>query len=151
MQANGVSSGPNTLSAPLDFTPFSIPANATTGVYLVATLSPLRYQGTNAGATTSFESEYLNLTGGEAKSAPFTIAGQTFVPRVFSGELSYSRLPSGGCYADCDASATLDIFDIICFASAHALLNPYADCNEDSVFDFFDFLCFQTQYSVGCG
>ncbi len=54
------------------------------------------------------------------------------------------------CYPDCDASATLDIDDFICFQTFFALNDPYADCDGDSVLTIDDFICFQTFFAIGC-
>jgi hypothetical protein len=58
------------------------------------------------------------------------------------------------CYADCDGSAVLDIFDFLCFGNRFSSLDQYA-CNCDrttgpDTCDIFDFLCFGNAFSVGC-
>jgi hypothetical protein len=57
---------------------------------------------------------------------------------------------AGGCYADCDASGSLDFFDFLCFQNAFAAGEPYADCDGSGSLDFFDFLCFQNEFAAGC-
>jgi hypothetical protein len=57
---------------------------------------------------------------------------------------------SGGCFADCDGSGALDIFDFLCFQNAFAAGEPYADCDGDGQRDIFDFLCFQNAFAAGC-
>ena len=55
------------------------------------------------------------------------------------------------CYADCDRSGALDIFDFLCFQNSFVLGEPYAcDCDPDPVCDIFDFLCFQSAFVAGC-
>ncbi|MFG0285080.1 MAG: hypothetical protein ACF8R7_11710 [Phycisphaerales bacterium JB039] len=56
----------------------------------------------------------------------------------------------GACYADCDASDGLDLFDFLCFQNAFATGDPYADCDGNGALDLFDFLCFQTEFAAGC-
>jgi len=54
------------------------------------------------------------------------------------------------CYADCDRSGSLDIFDFLCFQNAFVTMDPYADCDNSTTFDIFDFLCFQDAFVIGC-
>ncbi|MFG0283861.1 MAG: GC-type dockerin domain-anchored protein [Phycisphaerales bacterium JB039] len=60
------------------------------------------------------------------------------------------RIDCGGCYADCDADGTLDIFDFLCFQNAFTTKDRYADCDGDGTWDIFDFLCFQNEFTAGC-
>ncbi len=58
------------------------------------------------------------------------------------------------CYADCDQSGVLDIFDFLCFQNGFFLGDPTV-CNCDTstgenVCDLFDFLCFQSAFVGGC-
>ena len=55
------------------------------------------------------------------------------------------------CYADCDATGALDIFDFLCFQNSFVSGEPYAcDCDPDPACDIFDFLCFQNAFVGGC-
>ena len=54
------------------------------------------------------------------------------------------------CYADCDASGSLDFFDFLCFQNEFAAKTAYADCDMSGSHDFFDFLCFQNAFAAGC-
>ena len=60
------------------------------------------------------------------------------------------------CYADCDGSGVLDLFDFLCFQNSFVNSEPYAcDCDittgtNPPVCDIFDFLCFQNAFVVGC-
>jgi hypothetical protein len=58
--------------------------------------------------------------------------------------------PPPECYADCDASGSLDFFDFLCFQNLFAAGDPDADCDESGDLDFFDFLCFQNVFAAGC-
>lgn len=55
------------------------------------------------------------------------------------------------CYADCDGSGALDVFDFLCFQNAFGSGDPRADCDGDGSIDLFDFLCFQNSFDAGCG
>ncbi|MCH7791673.1 MAG: hypothetical protein IID31_05255 [Planctomycetes bacterium] len=62
-----------------------------------------------------------------------------------------SVLTCAPCYADCDGSGTLDIFDFLCFQNSFVNGEPYAcDCDPDPACDIFDFLCFQNAFVGGC-
>ena len=55
------------------------------------------------------------------------------------------------CYADCDRSGVLDIFDFLCFQNSFVLGESYAcECDPDPACDIFDFLCFQNAFVAGC-
>ncbi len=58
------------------------------------------------------------------------------------------------CYADCDATATLDLFDYLCFTDRFAAGDVYAcDCDTSTgpgVCDVFDFICFGNGFAAGC-
>ena len=60
------------------------------------------------------------------------------------------------CYADCNGSGTLDLFDFLCFQNSFVNGEPYAcDCDittgtNPPVCDIFDFLCFQNAFVGGC-
>lgn len=57
---------------------------------------------------------------------------------------------SAGCYADCDGTGTLDLFDFLCFVNAFNNGDPYADCDGTGTLDLFDFLCFVNEFNAGC-
>ncbi|MFG0283183.1 MAG: GC-type dockerin domain-anchored protein, partial [Phycisphaerales bacterium JB039] len=71
-------------------------------------------------------------------------------PAEGSALLRIPPLPPDYCYADCDSSGELDIFDFLCFQNAFAAGRSLADCNLDCFVDFFDFLCFQNAFAAGC-
>lgn len=55
-----------------------------------------------------------------------------------------------GCYADCDGSGELDLFDFLCFTNDFNLGVESADCDGSGDLDLFDFLCFMNAFSEGC-
>jgi hypothetical protein len=57
---------------------------------------------------------------------------------------------SRSCYADCDASGSLDFFDFLCYQDLFAAGDPAADCDGSGQLDFFDFLCYQDEFAAGC-
>ncbi|MCH7792464.1 MAG: hypothetical protein IID31_09325, partial [Planctomycetes bacterium] len=72
-------------------------------------------------------------------------------PNAGRSDAFLARYEIDSCYADCDQSGTLDIFDFLCFQNAFTLGDPYAcDCDPDPICDIFDFLCFQNAYVLGC-
>ena len=54
------------------------------------------------------------------------------------------------CYADCDGSGALNIFDYICFGNEYAAGNAYADCDGSGSLNIFDYICFGNEYAAGC-
>ncbi|MCA9278032.1 MAG: hypothetical protein H6815_04500 [Phycisphaeraceae bacterium] len=56
----------------------------------------------------------------------------------------------GGCYADCDGSGTLNIFDYICFGNEYSAGTSYADCDSSGSLNIFDYICYGNEYSAGC-
>ncbi len=58
------------------------------------------------------------------------------------------------CYADCDGTSTLTIFDYLCFSDRFAAEDAYAcDCDTSTgagVCDIFDFVCFGNRFAAGC-
>jgi len=54
------------------------------------------------------------------------------------------------CYADCDRSGELDIFDFLCFQNQFIIEDPLADCDDSGGWDIFDFLCYQDKFAAGC-
>jgi hypothetical protein len=55
-----------------------------------------------------------------------------------------------GCYADCDASGALDVFDYLCFINLFESESAEADCDSTGDLDLFDFLCYVNRFSEGC-
>jgi hypothetical protein len=76
-------------------------------------------------------------------------AGSLGAPNAGSLDVFLARY-GDSCYADCDTSGSLDIFDFLCFQDAFVMMDPYADCDGNSAFDIFDFLCFQDAFVTGC-
>jgi hypothetical protein len=58
------------------------------------------------------------------------------------------------CFADCDGSRALDVFDFLCFQDAFLAGDPFAcECDTSSgawVCDLMDFVCFQEAFAAGC-
>jgi trimeric autotransporter adhesin len=54
------------------------------------------------------------------------------------------------CYADCNASGSLNVHDFVCFQTLYALGEPKADCDANGELNIDDFFCFQTLYAMGC-
>ncbi|MCA9279533.1 MAG: hypothetical protein H6815_01115 [Phycisphaeraceae bacterium] len=73
------------------------------------------------------------------------VASRFVVYRVMQG-----TQPPEPCYADCDGSGSLNIFDYICFGNAYVNELVTADCNEDCKLDVFDYICYGNAYVAGC-
>lgn len=56
----------------------------------------------------------------------------------------------GYCYADCDQSGTIDLFDVICYLNKLDAGEAGADCTGEGDLDFFDVLCFLNEFNGGC-
>ncbi|MCA9278036.1 MAG: hypothetical protein H6815_04520 [Phycisphaeraceae bacterium] len=54
------------------------------------------------------------------------------------------------CYADCDSSGSLNIFDYICFGNEYVAGTSYADCDGSGSLNVFDYICFGNAYAAGC-
>ncbi|MCA9279871.1 MAG: hypothetical protein H6815_05425 [Phycisphaeraceae bacterium] len=54
------------------------------------------------------------------------------------------------CYADCDQSGSLNIFDYICFGNEYSAGSSYADCDGSGSLNIFDYICFGNEYVNGC-
>lgn len=54
------------------------------------------------------------------------------------------------CYADCDGSGAIDLFDFLCFLNNFSSGSPEADCDRNGLLDVFDYLCFLNAYFTGC-
>jgi len=55
-----------------------------------------------------------------------------------------------GCYADCDESGALDLFDYLCFIGQFNMGAKGGDCDGSGGLDLFDFLCFVNAFNAGC-
>jgi hypothetical protein len=80
-----------------------------------------------------------------------------FVHHQLRGALDISTFEFGTldislcqCYADCNGSGELDVFDFLCFQNVFAAASPLADCDRSGELDVFDFLCFQNEFAAGC-
>jgi hypothetical protein len=89
--------------------------------------------------------------GAIGASEPFWIVfNQNESPAVFEEAMEWALLFLGGCYADCDGSGGLDVFDFLCFQDLFVQSDPRADCDGSGGLDVFDFLCFQDAFVAGC-
>jgi hypothetical protein len=61
-----------------------------------------------------------------------------------------SGLIEVGCYADCDSSGALDVFDYLCFINLFEAESAEADCDSSGDLDLFDFLCYVNSFAAGC-
>lgn len=75
---------------------------------------------------------------------------QSIVEAGFDGLRVERVVCNQACYADCDQSGSLDLFDFLCFTNAFNAQNPYADCDQSGSLDLFDFLCFTNSFNAGC-
>ncbi|MCA9278075.1 MAG: hypothetical protein H6815_04710 [Phycisphaeraceae bacterium] len=78
------------------------------------------------------------------------IANPWTTGEVFSGAAFASFLVETSCYADCDGSGALNIFDYICFGNEYAAGTSYADCDGSGSLNIFDYICFGNAYAAGC-
>lgn len=133
------------------------------GVMNRLTYSRIYYASTRTGAidlTTYLSHLYPGSVAGGAESRPtgMSLDGKRIVG--YAGSLQYTTQNPHGwtvsiegadvCYADCDASGTLNIFDSICFGNAYVAIDPYADCDSNGAFNILDYLCFSGAYAAGC-
>ena len=102
----------------------------------------------------------LNPDGTGSFHAPTTIGEITF-EYTLTGTVAGTNVTSGAaqvvirvieasCYADCNGSGVLDVFDFLCFQDAFVANDPYADCDGNGMLNIFDFLCFQDAFVIGC-
>jgi len=108
----------------------------------------------DAGDTGAFPAFVMTDLGGEARFVddPATVdmgLGDPARPALAVVDMGAHEFQVG-CYADCDGSGALDVFDFLCFQDAFVLGDPYADCDGSTVLDVFDFLCFQDLFVAGC-
>lgn len=68
----------------------------------------------------------------------------------FTGINLTIELMPGSCYADCDHSMVLNLFDFLCFVNEFNAGGAYADCDGSGTLDLFDFLCFVNEFNGGC-
>lgn len=72
-----------------------------------------------------------------------------------SEELELTLTPAG-CYANCDASTTtpiLNVVDFSCFLNLFASGDPYANCDQSTTpptLNVLDFSCFLNRFAAGC-
>lgn len=76
-----------------------------------------------------------------------------YIDDVQVAPAGWSPLPTCAelCYADCDGSGALDLFDFLCYQALFAAGDALADCSQEGEVTFFDFLCFADAFGRGCG
>ncbi|MCA9278037.1 MAG: alkaline phosphatase D family protein [Phycisphaeraceae bacterium] len=124
-----------------------------------ATLLQGGYTATNTFGWTEFEidpvTQALTVTtwGIPWYDEPTLLANPSAIaalnPEVIN---QFVVMPQDGsyCYADCDNSGTLNIFDYICYGNAYAGSAAYADCDSSGSLNIFDYICYGNAYAGGC-
>ena len=97
------------------------------------------------GTSTGGGFELSGTIGQHDAGGPMTGGGFEVTGGFWAGAVE-----TGSCYADCDGTGALDIFDFICFQDAFVQMDPYANCDGNGSFDIFDFICFQDAFVTGC-
>lgn len=138
----------------------NVPTPFASGVIRVHRLHGLSYFYA-PGLSTSHGANWRFTNGGWEEIEEFRY-------RPWLGELDNGRILSVGstgdgniqylaevlecspCYADCDGSGVLDVFDFICFQNRLVSMNPEADCDENGTLNAFDYLCFVEAFALGC-
>jgi len=75
---------------------------------------------------------------------------QAFEDQDIEGGATCEERGSSTCYADCDKTRALDVFDFLCFIDLFVRADGYADCDTNLRHDTFDLLCFQDAFLAGC-
>ena len=128
---------------------FADPAN---GDYRLSTGSP----AIDAGDNTALPIGIITDLDGNPRFVDDPNTPNTGVPGNGFNEIvdmGAYELQGEVCYADCDQSGALDVFDFLCFQNSFVAGEPYAcDCDitPTPVCNIFDFLCFQTAFVGGC-
>ncbi|MCA9278030.1 MAG: hypothetical protein H6815_04490 [Phycisphaeraceae bacterium] len=81
---------------------------------------------------------------------PATGAVQTLALNTMGFISELDLTPTQTCYADCDQSGSLNIFDYICFGNEYSAGTSYADCDGSGSLNIFDYICFGNAYAAGC-
>ena len=114
----------------------------------VLLLASLTFEWTLLSATSDTPGRTTGLPIGPIVEV-YTFAGSSS-DGAYYDELRAVVSDGSSCYADCDGSGELDIFDFLCFQNAFGAGSPEADCDGSGVLDLFDFLCFQNEFAAGC-
>ena len=86
------------ISLPIDIPDIAVGAGQTVGVAVRFTLAGPRYVS-STGSYTTYSDANLQLTTGDARSAPFTTGGSWFAPRLMAGSVTYSTVPEPATFA----------------------------------------------------
>ena len=102
------------LSLPIDIPDIFVGAGSTVGVAVQFATAGPRYFGTGTAPLQVFSDANLQLTTGDARSAPFTTGGSFFSSRGLAGSLTYSivAVPEPGVVA-LVAFVTLGLFTTV--------------------------------------
>jgi hypothetical protein len=85
-----------------------------------------------------------------------TTNGGGFLTNFWVDDVSIEGGGGPACYANCDASTTqpiLNVLDFICFQSQFAQATSYANCDNSTtppILNVLDFICFQGRFAQGC-
>ena len=120
------------------------------------------------GATVFYHSSLVNYEGvlgwsyGSGRvvdisivAGPIELADPNF-SRLLANAFTWSTGGSIPCYANCDASTTqpiLNVLDFTCFLNRFAAADAYANCDGSTtapVLNVLDFTCFLNRFSTGC-
>ena len=91
-----------------------------------------------------------NVSGGGITSIACTDLFSNGIEPMFYDNVSLKQAGGPGCYPDCVADGTLDLFDFLCFVNDFNVNGSYSDCVADGAHDLFDFLCFVNAFNAGC-
>jgi hypothetical protein len=125
-------------------------AGETVGVFLVSTVPQLYSE--IPPALSEYAAPGLRLSGGVAKaSGSFA---DPDIPNAMANAwlITISRT----CYANCDASTTLPVLQVIdfgCFLNRLAASDMYVNCDCSTSYPFLnvlDFLCYLNEFAAGC-
>ncbi|MCA9278035.1 MAG: hypothetical protein H6815_04515 [Phycisphaeraceae bacterium] len=96
------------------------------------------------GGFDDFVNDLCSINGSLYAGGLFATAAGVFSPHL----AAYGC--DSACYADCDSSSSLNIFDYICFGNEYSAATLYADCDGSGSLNVFDYICFGNAYAAGC-
>jgi hypothetical protein len=112
-------------------------------------------QGNNTGA--NLLGNYVDPAAGPPLyPEPLFLMGSIFVPGWRHGFTTYMLGGAAPCYANCDASTTppvLNVLDFTCFLNRFAAADTYANCDHSTTpptLNVLDFTCFLNSFAAGC-
>ena len=87
------------ISLPIDIPDVMVGSGQIVGVAMLFTVAGPRYNGTGTPPYSIFADANLELTTGDARSAPFTTGGSFFTSRALAGSVTYSTVPEPATFA----------------------------------------------------